>query len=638
MVVAARLVAMLWVSVVACAAGPTRVRSGVDPEAMREAMEASEPSRYTSSRAYLHYMRGTLARYEGDNALAAEEFREALVYDPDSPHLRTVLADELASSGELERALIEVQAALTREPGFSAAHLLAAKVYLAKKQQARAVAALEKAIATARHCAQLDCDESEDADREAYRTLWSLYIDSGQDAKAEVVVERYSKLHEEDPSGYFSLARGLLAKKPIDAEKAESLLQRALVRAPSSTEILKELAELLAARRNLPEAIATYERALRREPDDGRVLYALGLLHLRLRQDADARAYYDQLMNLDPDSADNPLYAARAYLASRRHKLALEAVEVAEHREPRGRRVAFVRGLVRQDMGDFAGAALLFAQTRREDEDWDMAQLRMGYCLSRAGSHDESLLVLARHAAERPDHPEALVTLAEAYQRAGRTGHGIELLEKSLLPRPQPELAQTLSRLYQAAGRTKDAIALILSALDGTSDPEQRDSLLYALGNAHERAGDALAAVAAVRQVLERNPDDPRAMNFIGYTLAERKLDMVEAARLLERAWSLRPEDGYIADSLGWLYYQKGEFAKAVELLTRADELSPTEPVILSHLGDALLKLERARDAQDAFERAQRALVANPDPEVERALVGKLRELSQRMKFPIHAP
>ena len=73
---------------------------------------------------------------------------------------------------------------------------------------------------------------------------------------------------------------------------------------------------------------------------------------------------------------------------------------------------------------------------------------------------------------------------------------------------------------------------------------------------------------------------------------------------MLVRAVELEPDDGYIVDSLGWVYYRLGRFEEAVEQLERAVELKPADPVINDHLGDAYWRVGRKREAIVQWKRA----------------------------------
>jgi tetratricopeptide (TPR) repeat protein len=74
-------------------------------------------------------------------------------------------------------------------------------------------------------------------------------------------------------------------------------------------------------------------------------------------------------------------------------------------------------------------------------------------------------------------------------------------------------------------------------------------------------------------------------------------LNLDEALNMIRTAVDLRPNDGYIVDSLGWAYYRLGRYEDAVEQLEQAVELRPEDPVINDHLGDAYWQVGRKREA-----------------------------------------
>ena len=107
-------------------------------------------------------------------------------------------------------------------------------------------------------------------------------------------------------------------------------------------------------------------------------------------------------------------------------------------------------------------------------------------------------------------------------------------------------------------------------------------------------------------QAIELNPKNAQALNYLGYTYAEDGNHLDEAERLVKRALAIEPEDGFYVDSLGWVYYQKGEYGKAAEQLEKAVNLTGDDPTITEHLGDAYSKLGRAEQAGQQYEDALR--------------------------------
>jgi tetratricopeptide (TPR) repeat protein len=107
-----------------------------------------------------------------------------------------------------------------------------------------------------------------------------------------------------------------------------------------------------------------------------------------------------------------------------------------------------------------------------------------------------------------------------------------------------------------------------------------------------------------MRTVIRLDPKDANALNYLGYTYADLGKNLDEAERLVQEALKHKPEDGYIIDSLGWVYYKKGNYEKALEILEKAVSLVPDDPTILEHLGDAYIKLNDKKKALDIYKKS----------------------------------
>ena len=86
-------------------------------------------------------------------------------------------------------------------------------------------------------------------------------------------------------------------------------------------------------------------------------------------------------------------------------------------------------------------------------------------------------------------------------------------------------------------------------------------------------------------------------LNYLGYSWVDKGMNFDEALKMIQKAVDLRPNDGYIVDSLGWAYYQLGRDDEAVAALETAVELRADDPVINDHLGDAYWTVGRKREA-----------------------------------------
>ena len=180
------------------------------------------------------------------------------------------------------------------------------------------------------------------------------------------------------------------------------------------------------------------------------------------------------------------------------------------------------------------------------------------------------------------------------------------------------ELGNLLRRdeLYERAEKA------YTQAIDRIEAPQQEHwSLFYSRGITYERTKRWPEAEADFLYALELQPEQPFVLNYLGYSWVDQGMNLDRAKDMLDRAVKARPDDGFIVDSLGWVFYRLGDYDQAVVQLERAVELQPGDPVINDHLGDAYWRVGREREA--AFQ-WRRALTLEPEPDLVAAIKDKL--------------
>ncbi len=195
---------------------------------------------------------------------------------------------------------------------------------------------------------------------------------------------------------------------------------------------------------------------------------------------------------------------------------------------------------------------------------------------------------------------------AGALRRAGKTDAAIEVLEA--LQADNPDYARghaTLGDTLRAAERHGDAIAAYTRALTIYSDEDPVKWLVYyTRGIAHHLSDDWTAAEADFRAALALNPNQPGVLNYLGYSMVERNINLDEALDMIERAVAAQPQNGAIVDSLGWVLFQFAKYQEAVGHLETAASLMPVDPIINDHLGDAYWAVGRTIEAHFQWNRA----------------------------------
>lgn len=138
-------------------------------------------------------------------------------------------------------------------------------------------------------------------------------------------------------------------------------------------------------------------------------------------------------------------------------------------------------------------------------------------------------------------------------------------------------------------------------------NPPQKENwrVFYYDGIAYERQNQWDKAEKQFRRALELSPDEAMVLNYLGYSLVDKKLNLQEALGMIKKAVDLKPNDGYIVDSLGWAYYQLGDFDQALTNCERAVDLLPADPIIGEHLGDVYWKVGRRLEAKFQWQHAK---------------------------------
>lgn len=181
-----------------------------------------------------------------------------------------------------------------------------------------------------------------------------------------------------------------------------------------------------------------------------------------------------------------------------------------------------------------------------------------------------------------------------------------------------------LGNIMRTRKRYDEAIGYYSKAIELIGKPESADWVyFYSRGTCYERTKQWASAEADLQRALKLDPTQPLALNYLGYSWIDQNLHLRRGLELIEKAVTLKPDDGYIVDSLGWAHYRLGNFGKAAKYLERAVELRPEDPVLNDHLGDAYWQIGRIREARFQWDQA---LSLKPEADLISQINKKLAE------------
>ena len=283
----------------------------------------------------------------------------------------------------------------------------------------------------------------------------------------------------------------------------------------------------------------------------------------------------------------------------------------------------------------------------------------IGSALGRRGGEDLGLAYLQLALYLEPNHPLALLSLADLYEALKKPQEAIDVYRR--VPASSPlhrnaeiQLATNLDSLEKTdeakihlkkliEENPKDSEAIMAlgnierarknyaecadtysKAISLISNPQKSNWLVfYFRGICHERAKNWQAAEADLKKALELYPDQAHVLNYLGYSWVDQGINLDEGMRMIRRAVEQRPDDGYIVDSLGWAYYRTGNIEEATKYLERAVELKPEDPTINDHLGDAYWKTGRQLEARFQW---QHAVALKPEPDELKKIEAKIKD------------
>jgi len=234
--------------------------------------------------------------------------------------------------------------------------------------------------------------------------------------------------------------------------------------------------------------------------------------------------------------------------------------------------------------------------------------------------NDQALVHFTKVTPESRFFQDAVVHVAFIYQEQKKNKAAVTFLKSAIEKDPDnPDFKYYLGTFYEELEDYENAALLIKQAIEIEPDNAR---YFFRLGVVYDKWNKKEASMEAMRTVISLDPKHANALNYLGYTYADLGLNLDEAERLIKEALKYKPNDGYITDSLGWVYYKKGKFDKALKYLKKAIELVPDDPIMLEHLGDAYLKLDDKPNALKSYQKSLEMKEKDTD-----ALKEKIRHL-----------
>ena len=646
-----------------------------------EPSEFQPAPRVDRARSYYHYMQGRryreLSRIYNNRIDLVErsvsEYRQAIEADPESLFLRTELAELYASVARSEDAVRECEQVLELDPENVDAHRLLGNIYvhaLGNRSSGRSSQEnIRKAIP---HLEIVVRKKPEDSD--SLFTLARLYRMNNQIEEAE---EAFKKILKNRPSSRSAL--GSLAQVYSDRGDYAQVIEL-LEKAPQeniSTQLLTALAFAYHQTGKLEEASRHYESALEREPDNQQVRQIYVRVLVARQEFERAQAELERLLEADEENGEAYRLLSEVHRREGNFEEAERAIERAREVQPDNIEILYSDISLKETLGREEEAITLINEflestikpagnyTTGEAANRAVFLERLGFAYRTLERYEQALEALERiralGATQGPraetlitethrilgDLPKALITVSEAVKKYPENRQ-LRLLQASLLGL-DGKIDQAVAQLNELRSKNGDDRDLLLAigkvyfqarefeaaaewtrqALALSEGQPDHEYGLFLLGSIYERQKKFDLAEEQFKRVLEMNPFNSGAANYLGYMLADRGVRLEESVRYIQKALQMEPKNGAYLDSLGWAYFKMSKYSLAEIHLEEAARRVSRDPTIHEHLGYLYYRTGRTERARDAW---RRALETWPDAQGGEFDSFHARELRDRLE------
>ncbi|MFI5389804.1 MAG: tetratricopeptide repeat protein [Bacteriovoracales bacterium] len=468
--------------------------------------------------------------------------------------------------------------------------------------------------------------------------LAGFYLSNGQKERARKIYEEVGK-RMEGPEAYILLAKTYADEK--NYPKAESILVNSLKRFKKHPQLSAYLAGLYLIQKKEQKAMDQLEKILKSNPEYEDAALSLAAIYENKGNSKRAIKIYKDFLKKVPESYTALSNLVRIYLAQDNDIETLDYLEKLSSLDPSNLNLKVKLGILYNKMKRYEDAKGIFKEILEVVPDSEKIQ----YYLATIYLENKEIQLALEHFSKIPETGSlfrdaqiqtANILISQAINEKGEVDEAASKKFKSFIedrssgyPELELDMKILLVNFLENSRNFPEAIK-IMRMLEGKKGfGEQHD---YYLASLLEKNKNIEEAQAILEKLIIKNPKNASALNFLGYTYLDQGVKLDEAFSLIQRAIKLRPEDGFIRDSLGWYYFKTGDYNKALKEIKKAWEKEKTDVTITLHLALIYQKLNSISLAEKYFAEALKNCKQESEKtQVQQAMAG-LEEQKQTGK------
>jgi tetratricopeptide (TPR) repeat protein len=537
------------------------------------------------------FFKATDASMRGDSGLAALFYQSILSMHPHDLYIKKKLAVEYVKLNKLAEAqgLLEE---LRRSKGVEqeGISLTLAGIYSVQGEKEKA-----------RQVYQALLNENPKSE-EACIFLAKSYAIDRMYKGAYGLLKKCEKRSPEKP--IFSYYAGKVSLEQKKLAKAKKHFRHALKVDPNYYQAVIALGYLYEGEQKIDRATKVYKKFLKENPTNYPVLSRLVHLYFTQGNQSDVFPYAVTLSSLDPDDLNLKVRIGILYTEKKMYEEAKGVFKEILVAVPESDKVLYYLGSLYSETRNYSEAMDYFAKINSEsplytDSNLQIAQILYSLAISPDSGKGNWSKKLIDFVHERASSEELRV-----------------------------ELYGVLAGYYEHTDDVKSGIKLLLEVKDSTHF--NNDHQFY-LASLFEKVKNFRASTEIIETMLVKEPENAHALNFLGYSLLERGEDLDRSFALISKAVELKPNDGYIRDSLGWYYYKTGNIEKAFQEIKKAWELVRTDATISKHLAIIYREMKQFENSHALY---QEALKLCKGKQEKAEILNEIRSLEDLKRLP----
>lgn len=384
----------------------------------------------------------------------------------------------------------------------------------------------------------------------------------GTKGKVDQAIKLLKKCEKNDPkNGVYSYYIGKIYIDKNELSNAKKFFERSYKKDSKLSQSLLAIGLIEEENKQFKKAIKVYERHLKKYPTDQLILSRLVQILFMEEKFNKVIPYAEKLSDLEPENLNLKVKLGIIYTDNKNYDKAVITFKELLDQSPGNDKILYYLGAIYQEIKDFEESIQYYSRITSESSLFADSSIQVAQMLSSMGQRDYTMF----------------------QGKNGKHDQFLSFIDAKLkqIPNLKIEFSVIKAGYFENLEMFKSAIKSLEFV---KNDKEFSEGHKYYLASLYEKKRDFVSSTSIIMNILDKDPNNAHAWNFLGYSLIERGEQLPMAHEYIVKALSISPDDGYIRDSLGWYYFKIGDTKKALKQLNIAIKAVPNDFSIQKHL------------------------------------------------------